>query len=374
VSVLITASSVRTCFGDGEATFRALLQGRSGAGPLRYGDPWQLGVTRGYHIAGGEREQPLRASTWLGECVCEVLAKSGVDPVRQRVTAVVGSGLREHRVIERFPGWPDVPAERLHFAAAVREEAVAVDAVVTLANACSAGGTALALAQDLIEFGQADAVVVAGTDAMTESMLAMIGRVTGEPADHVRPFDTDRRGVLLGEGAAALVVVPENSTQTPLARLLGTGLSCDAYHETAPYLDGIVRAMREALRLASRRPDQVDLVIAHATGTALNDPVESRAISEVLAADPPGPLVTAVKGAVGHTSGGSALLSLDVAIRCLRSKIVPPVVGLRYPLEQARGLRLVISHPVPAEMLLAQVNAFGFGGVNAVSLVEAVTP
>jgi 3-oxoacyl-[acyl-carrier-protein] synthase II len=374
VSVLIAASAVRTCFGDGEATFRALLRGRSGASPLRYGDPARLGVTRGYHIAGGEPESPLRASRWLAECSGEALAKSGVDPARLRVTAIVGSGLREHRVIERFPEWVGVPAERLHFAAAIRAEAVAVDTVYTLANACSAGGTALALAQDLIELGQADAVVAAGTDAMTESMLAMIGRVADRPADQVRPFDADRRGVLLGEGAAAAVVVPEHATQAPLARLLGTGLSCDAHHETAPDLDGIERAMREALRLACRRPDQVDLVLAHGTGTALNDPTESTAISDVLAAGRPGPLVTAVKGGVGHTSGGSALLSLDVAIRCLRGQIVPPVVGLRRPVDRARGLRLVIGHPVPAELRLAQVNAFGFGGVNAVSLVEAVTP
>src|SRR5207247_2209887 len=116
---------------------------------------------------------------------------------------------------------------------AVRAVAPGVGEVITLSNACSAGGHALALAQDLVELGEADAVVAAGADSMTASMLAMIGRVHEEPADQLRPFDAARTGALLGEGAVAMVVVPEGAAARPLARVLATGLSCDAHHETA---------------------------------------------------------------------------------------------------------------------------------------------
>jgi 3-oxoacyl-[acyl-carrier-protein] synthase II len=130
--------------------------------------------------------------------------------------------------------------------------------------------------------------------------------------------------------------------------------------------------MRDGLARAGRRPPEVDLVVGHGTGTVLNDATEARALRQVLLAPGGSPWVTAVKGAVGHTSGASALISLDVAIRCLATGQVPPVVGLSEPLPEAGGLRLVRGAPVRARTRLAQVDSFGFGGVNAVSFVEAV--
>jgi 3-oxoacyl-[acyl-carrier-protein] synthase II len=350
----------------------ALNAGASGLGPLRWVDGARVNVAYGYHVLDGETEAPLRASRWLADCVAEAVASSGVNPARERVVALVGTGLRELRAVERYTAdGIEVATERLHFGAPVRDAVPGLYEVVTISNACSAAGSALALAQDMVELGDADAVVVGGADAMTESMLAMIGRVADAPTDAVRPFDADRRGVLLGEGAAVVVVVPEGRAGVrPLARLLSTGLSCDAYHETAPAPDGIRRAMRDALDRAGRAPGDVDLVVAHGTGTQLNDPTEADAIRAVLGT--PGPLVTAVKGAVGHTSGGAALLGVAVALDCFERGSVPPVAGLREPIEQAAGLRLVRGRPELASVRLAQVNAFGFGGLNAVTLLERV--
>ena len=372
---LIAASAIRTCLGDAAQTYAALLAGVHGCGPLRYVDPYRVHVANGYHVVDGtgEAEPPLRASGWLADCVTRVVRESGVDTRTQRVVAVVGTGLRELRAVERWAvdGMP-LATERLHFGGAVRGAAGIVE-VHTVANACGAGGYALALAQDLLDLGEADAVVVGAADTMTESMLAMIGRVTEEPTDRVRPFDEDRGGVLLGDGAAALVLVPDDGRSRGLARVLATGLSCDAYHETAPAPDGIRRAMVDAAERAGRVLSDVDLVVAHGTGTRLNDPTEAEAIAVHLAAGgAPGPLVTGIKGAIGHTSGAAALHSLAVAVECLRQGAVPPVVGLRTPLKEGRDLRLVRGSPVRSEPSLVQVDAFGFGGVNAVTLVEAL--
>lgn len=361
---LIAASAARTCLGDEQETYAALLAGRSGLGPLRHIDPDSVHVRYGYHVPDADPETPLRPSAWLAECAGRALKQSGVDPRRQRVLAVVGTGLRELRAVEREVG--GVRTEQLHFAGAVQSVAPIAE-VCTLAGACSAGGHALALGQDAIELGDADAVLVAAADGMTESMLAMMGRVVDEPTDALRPFDTGRTGVLLGEGAAALVLVPESSG-SPLARLVATGLSCDAGHETAPDVDGICRAMRDAFDRADRHPADVGLVIAHGTGTALNDPAEATALHRIHGAS--APLATALKGAIGHTSGSSALHGVAVAIECLRQGRIPPVVGLREPIEEARSVRLVRGTPVPTPRKLVQVNAFGFGGVNAVTLLE----
>jgi len=385
VSVLVASSVARTCFGDDAATWAAVLRGECGVGALRYFPAGQLNVRCGYHISEPGPERPLRATAWLAGCVAEAVRRAGLDPRRGRVVALLGTGLRELRAVERWAvdGEP-LRAEQLHFADAVRRAAPGVQVATTLSNACSAAGHALALGQDMLELGEADAVIVAGADAMTESMLAMIGRFAEEPTDRVRPFDSARPGVLLGEGAAAVVLIPEGApggqpegapggrpTGPPVARLLGTGLSCDARHETAPDAAGIRRAVWDALDRAGRRADEVDVVFAHGTGTELNDPTEAAVLGEVFAVTDPGPLVTAVKGAVGHTSGASPLTSLALAVHSLREQVVPPVVGLRRPLEQAAGLRFVLGEPLPAPVRLVQVDAFGFGGVNAVTLVEA---
>lgn len=358
----ILSSAVRTCLGNGEATFRALLDGRDGLGPLRCGAPERLNVSRGYHVLD-DPERPFRATHWLARCVAEAVAASGLRLDEHRTAAIVGTGLRELHEVERSR---EVPAERLHFESALREVAPGLESVLTVSAACSAGGHALALALDLLELGDAEIVIVGGADGMTESMLSMIGRVADRPADRIRPFDVERQGVLLGEGAAALVLAGEGRGGG-LGRVLSTGLSCDAFHETAPDAAGIRRAMEDALRRARREPGDVELVFAHGTGTSLNDPTEATVLSGLL----PGAAVTALKGAIGHTSGASALHSLDVALRCLREGVVPPIAGLRRPIPEAEALRLVRDRAIPASARLAQVDAFGFGGVNAVTLLEA---
>lgn len=372
MTALIAGSAVRTCLGSGAETFAALLRGEHGAGPLRHDESSKLNVFAGYHAYDGDPVQPYRAGRLLSECVRRAAGQARVDATRERVIALVGTGLRELSAVEEWAltGAPVAP-RRLHFGDVVREALPGVADVITIANACSAGGHALALAQDLVELGEADCVVVGGADAMTRSMLAMIGKVAPGRTARVRPFDRDRDGVLLGEGAAALVVVPESRHGERLARVVGTGLSCDAHSLTAPDVEGIVRSMRDAFDRTGRDPADVDLVVAHGTATMLNDPVECTALREVVLGGGGDPLVTAVKGALGHTSGSAALINVDVAMRCLATGVVPQVTGLRDVLNEGAGLRFAVGEPVRLTPRLIQVNAFGFGGVNAVSLLEA---
>ncbi|WP_433042418.1 beta-ketoacyl synthase N-terminal-like domain-containing protein [Dactylosporangium sp. CS-033363] len=369
MSVSIAASAVRTCLGAGPATFDGLLAGACGAGPLRSGDPDRLNVATGYHIGDGDARRPLRAGALLRACLAEVVAAAGLDPGRQRVAVLVGTGLRELSAVESAP--EVMAAGRLDFADVVAGVLPQATEVLTVANACSAGGHVLALAQDLLDAGDADAVVVAAADTSTQSMLSMIGRVAPERTDRVRPFDRDRGGVLLGDGAAALVLVPPGRPGPVLGRVLATGLSCDAAHPTAPDVEGITRAVTDAYRRAGREPADTGTVVAHGTGTALNDPTECAALRAVLPTGAGGPVVTAVKGAVGHTSGAAALINVDVALRSLAAGVVPAVVGLRTVLPEGEELRFVRGEPQPLPPGLVQSNAFGFGGVNAVTLLEA---
>ncbi len=361
VAALIAASSLLTCLGDGERTFASLLKGITGVGPLRHPVPGPINVNAGYHIPG--RSMDGYAGDLLSGCVTQALADAQLDLAEHRVVAIVGTGLRELAAVEQ--GNLTDP-ERLHFGQSVP----GIAEVMTIANACSAGGHALALAQDMVETGEADAVVVGAADVMTASMLAMIGRVAEQPSDQVRPFDKDRPGVLLGEGAAAVVVVGENWAGPKLAKLLYTGLSCDAFHETAPDINGICRAIDEAYARSGRHPRDTDLVLAHGTGTALNDPTECEALRRSVIAYGGNPLITGIKGAVGHMSGGAALANVDVALRCMSGGEVPAVAGLREVLPEGADLNIVKDVPATHAPKLIQLNAFGFGGVNAVTLLE----
>jgi 3-oxoacyl-[acyl-carrier-protein] synthase II len=132
------------------------------------------------------------------------------------------------------------------------------------------------------------------------------------------------------------------------------------------------RAVEDAFARAGRTPEAVDLVVAHGTGTALNDPTEATLLAREFGARAAGPLVTGIKGAVGHTSGSAALMSVDVALRCFSGGVVPAIVGLREGIDESAPLRLVRGGPVDAVARVAQIDAFGFGGVNAITLLETV--
>jgi 3-oxoacyl-[acyl-carrier-protein] synthase II len=129
--------------------------------------------------------------------------------------------------------------------------------------------------------------------------------------------------------------------------------------------------MRDAHDRAGVTPAEIDLIMAHGTGTALNDPAEAEALTEVFGAEVGHALVTGIKGAIGHTSGAAALMSLVVAVQAMRSGVVPAVWGLMHPIPEADSLGLVAGPALASQPLLAQVDAFGFGGVNSVALVGA---
>ncbi|MGV9270953.1 beta-ketoacyl-[acyl-carrier-protein] synthase family protein [Kitasatospora sp. NPDC003701] len=369
----ISGFDVLSCLGDAEATFRALLRGDTGAGPLRR-DTRRLGVDHAHQI--DDDAEGRRASRWLARVVAGAVRAAGLDTDGRRVAVVVGTGLRELPEAERWwAGGGALTLPELHFGAVVRGVLPAATEVLTVSNACAASGYALAVGADLLAADEADAVVVAGCDSITDSLLAAIGRGSAVRSTAVRPFDSGRAGVLLGEGAAAVVIEPEATVlaegREVLARLHGVGLSCDAHHETAPDPAGIAACMRDAHRRAGVVPADVDLVVAHGTGTALNDPAEAAALTEVLGEACGRALVTGIKGAVGHTSGAAALMSLVVAVQAMHRGAVPAIRGLAEPIPEAERLALVAGPPAAARPLVAQIDSFGFGGVNAVALVGA---
>lgn len=335
--------------------FTALCAGRGAPRPVRGFDTSRLRTRHAYQIA----DPPQRPAAWLCRAIAEALAQAELPDDLSAVPVLVGSGLRDLRAAER--NGPYEP----HFGRALRERFGACD-THTFGGACSASLYALALGADLLATGRADTVVVSGVDTITASMYALLDRAQPGAPREVRPFDRDSGGQLLGDGAAA-VVLRRPGAGPARAVLRSVGLHCDAGHVTAPSADGLVTAQRRAHERAGISAGDVDLVHAQGTGSPHNDRAEAEALGRVFGREGDGPLIAAVEGMTGHTSGCSGLLNTVLAVECLRNGRVPPVVGLDKPIAAAEGLRF--STGQPAEAACAQVNSFGFGGVNAVAIL-----
>ncbi|MER5781867.1 beta-ketoacyl synthase N-terminal-like domain-containing protein [Streptomyces mobaraensis] len=381
----ITGMGAVCALGDSVAAIhRALCAGRSGLAPVRVFDAAKYRAGAAYEVPDRARpgvDEPLRATRWLVRVVGDALADAGLPEPGPEVPVLVGTTHREMRTAELW--WrraaPLSPAD-LHFTSALRS-AFGLSDVHTIASACAASLYGLGMATDLIDLGQADTVVVAGTDAIPESSFGGFDRIQFPPPDTIRAFDRSRRGMIMGEGAVAVVVRRAGAHSVRAGgrarggihgRVLGVGMNCDASHPTAPDAAGVVRAIEDAHDRASVSPDDIDLVIVHGSGTPQSDLAEAVALTEVFKAADPGPLVTAVKGGTGHISGGAGLLNLVVALEAVRTRTLPAIGGLTDPVEEAADLRLVSGGPATGTFRTAQVHAVGMGGINAVAIVEGV--
>ncbi|MGI5170726.1 beta-ketoacyl-[acyl-carrier-protein] synthase family protein [Spirillospora sp. CA-253888] len=244
-----------------------------------------------------------------------------------------------------------------------------------VASACASGASAVHLARELLLSGAADIMISGGTAAELTPFtvtcfdrLGVLARRADKPRTASRPFERDRSGFVMGEGAGVLVLERAADARArgarPHAMVVGCGVTGDAHHPTAPPLDGrgAERALRLALAEAGAVPGDVGHVNAHGTGTRLNDAVEARVLNAVL---PPGVPVTSVKGAIGHTLGAAGAVEAVSAALSLRDGLIPPTANFDRP-DPEVDLDVVADAPRRTPAGLALSNSFGFGGHNVV--------
>ena len=244
-------------------------------------------------------------------------------------------------------------------------------------TACAAGAHAVGEAYRLIKYGLADVCVAGGTEAsilpLTVAGFAQMQALTRnpDPARASRPFDKDRDGFVLSEGAGALVLEEAERAQARGARIYaevaGFGESADAYHITAPEPEGLgaVQAIQAALEDAGESSDAVDYINAHGTSTQLNDAAETRAIKKTLGDHAYRTAVSSTKSMTGHMLGAAGAVEAGVAALAVHHGVIPPTINYETPDEDC-DLDYVPSKARKAEVRLALSNAFGFGGHNAV--------
>ena len=242
--------------------------------------------------------------------------------------------------------------------------------------ACASGLYSFMEAKQLITSGRADVVLAGGTEAALHPLpiaalanMKALSRRNDEPTRASRPFDRDRDGFVFGEGAVVFVVESEERAVARNARiyaeLAGGGLSCDAYHITAPLEDGsgAQDAMQEALRDSGMNPEDVDYIAAHGTGTPLNDASETKAVKAAFGDHAYKLALSSPKSMVGHLLGGAGAVGALTAVLAVHHDIVPPTINLENP-DPECDLDYTPLKARNREVRAAAANGFGFGGQN----------
>ena len=374
---------------------RALRAGRCGIGPITIFDTTEFRTHTGGEVPEFAPREMIprdfslkrmsRADCMAFTAAIEALNDAGIFPVPDRLrrdTGVVigggAGGMLECEPVYRDHllggggalGYPAFAA----FNCASSADRIAshlglMGPKTTFMTACSSGATAVGYAGDLIRNRLAPLVVCGGTEPLCRVTYAAFNALQAVDPERCRPFDRNRRGLSLGEGAGVLVLESLAHARRRGARihaeLLGYGVSCDAHHMTAPEPEGAgaALAMRRALEDAGVAAGQVDYVNAHGTGTPANDPMETRAIKTLFGERARAVPVSSTKSMIGHTLGAAGAIEAVVSVLAIRDRFIPPTIHHEEPDSQC-DLDYVPGTARPADPDVVLSNSFAFGGNN----------
>lgn len=399
VRVAVTGLGPVSSIGAGVSAFAdSLRAGRSGISPITSFDPTgfpnqHAGEVHDFDPADYLRRlQPARwgrSSQFAASAARLAVADSGLDlsqVAAGRAHVVIGTTSGESQVAEALTAQivdsgfaaqdPALLAQLSgnRLANAVSEELGLSGESLTIATACSASNYAIGYGYDLLVTGEADVVLTGGADSVCRWAHAGFFRLGALTGTACSPFDRDRSGILTGEGGAVLMLETFEHAQARGARiyaeLLGYGLNCDANHPVSPDAASIAECMRIAHRNAGVKPEEVDYICAHGTGTMANDLVEGRAILEVFGKQPPP--VSSIKSMIGHTMGAACGFGAIAAVMAIYRGFLPPTINWRTPDPELTGIDPVPNHARPATVRVAQNDGFAFGGNNAIVMLGAV--
>ncbi|RAJ97431.1 3-oxoacyl-[acyl-carrier-protein] synthase II [Larkinella arboricola] len=253
-------------------------------------------------------------------------------------------------------------------------------------SACASATHALIDAFNYIRLGKAEVIIAGGSEAVVTEVavggfnaMKALSERNDDPATASRPFDADRDGFVLGEGAAALVLEEYEHAKARgakiYAELVGTGATADAYHMTATHPEGLgaTLAMTEALREANLKPEDVDYLNVHATSTPIGDLSESQAIQKIFGENPERLHLSATKSMTGHLLGAAGAIEAVAGILAIQHNTIPPTINLQTRDERiSPNLNLTPNVAVQKPVDVVMSNTFGFGGHNAIVAFQRV--
>lgn len=392
--VYVTGMGVVSSLGLGRQAFwSALVEGRSAARKISSFDTGELGrdvacevldFRARDHLTAAEARRVGRCSAFALAATRMAMADAGLRPEQldgERVGVVLGTTMGEVDVISELEaawlhhGEAAVATHKLarygttllpiHVARGVGARGL----VQTLPAACAAGNYAIGFAYDQIRAGRADVVITGASELLDKVQFAGFVRLGAIAPERCQPFDKQRKGLLIGEGAGILVLESEEHAARRGAALLaevgGYGLACDAHHITRPHPTGkgSIEAVRAACAASGIEPSEVDFVNAHGTATPANDQVEAMVMREVFGARRVP--VSSIKSMIGHCMGAASALEAIACVETTLTGVYPPTIHYEEP-DPACDVALVANHAGRGEADIVLNNSLAFGGYDAV--------
>jgi nodulation protein E len=398
--VVVTGLGAVTPLGHTAASYwEKLKAGASGLGPVTLAPtPEELtqkvvAEVKGFdplkHFPERQLSSLDRVSQFAVVAAREAIAQAGITfdmPLSLRAATIVGTGaggvttqddsFRRIYLERRTRVFPltvpklmaNAPASQISMACGLRGPAFAV------ASACASATHAIGIAFHMLRAGSVDCAVTGGAEAcITFGTLRSWEAMRVMSPDVCRPFSKDRMGLVLGEGAAMMVLEPLERAQARgaevLGEIVGFGMSADAADLTAPDQGGMVRAMQGAFADAKLAPQDIQYVNAHGTGTAANDETETKALHEAFGSHAPKLAISSTKSMAGHALGAAGALELVATVLAIRESIAPPTIGY-LGLDPACDLDYVPNTARKLPIDAAVSNSFAFGGLNAVLALQ----
>ena len=390
-AVYITGSGIISAIGVGkDEVLKSLLEGRSGIGPIHHLPTEHTNLPVGEvrqtdselcQMLGLPDDVMVNRTALLGAvAVREAIAEAGLTPEDLATlpllsgTTVGGMDYTERYFLDMQDSDEHLATLASHDCGTTTQLTARITGLdsnrtITVSTACSSAANAIIMGANLIKAGKADRVVAGGSESLSKFHLNGFNTLMILDHEQCRPFDRDRCGLNLGEGAAYVVLESGDAAVRrgvrPLAVLSGYGNACDAHHQTASSDDGegAFQAMRAALRMAGVRREEIGYINAHGTGTPNNDQSESVAIARVFGQTVPP--VSSTKSMTGHTTSASGSIETVICLLAMQHGFLPANVGWRTPMEQ--GI-LPTMGACNVNLRHVMCNSFGFGG-NDSSLI-----
>ncbi len=395
--IVVTGMGICSPVGNSVPVFwDALCEGRCGVRPLSRLDPNRYLFRQAGEVAAlpaalpGEQPAPEPAYLFVRAAAAEALGQAVTDADAMRdgsgaTGLVLATNFGNNRLLETWltsDRLQNQPPSRDAFDTGFQSLADRLAAQfgvrgprTVLSLSCASGAAAVAVGADWIRAGHVSRVLVGGYDAISDFWWSGLSALRAMSQDALRPFDSQRDGTIFGEGAAVLLLEEEAVARrrgaNVCARMIGSGLTNNAFHMTAPdkQAAGLERAMKMALDEAGIRPETVDHVNCHGTGTKYNDVTETQAIKSVLGARAHEIPLTANKSMTSHTMGAAGAMEAVASIMTLQTGIVPPTINLREQ-DPACDLDVTPHHAARHEVATVLSNSAGIGGCNAALLFQ----
>ena len=393
---------------DVDSTWEALAQGVSGidyitAFDLDGFESRVAAEVKGFdptnYLEKKEARRMDRFAQFAVAAAAEALAQAHLVPEAldpYRVAAIVGSGIggiltlsQEYDVLkEKGPRRVTpflIPMMLADMGSAqVSMVTGAMGANFCAVSSCSSGADAIGQGWEMIRRDEADVVIAGGSEAPIcpiavagFSSMRALSRYNQDPKKASRPFDAERDGFVIGEGAAILILESHESVERrgvrPLAELVGYGATSDAHHLTEPSPQGksAAKAMQIAMQRAGIKPEEIDYINAHGTSTPLNDRHETQAIKSALGEEAHRVPISSTKSMTGHLLGAGGALEAEACVLAIRDGIIPPTINLEHP-DPDCDLDYTPCKSRPRPVKIAMSNSFGFGGHNSVLIFDSV--